>query len=220
MELGVPIHFMEKFATVTPHRGGERPQFMDMCLLQLGRMGFDETILVNHKPHGNVFDLVPRIKLGIETAKAMGIDRVAIVEDDDFYQADYLQHINLDDYDFFGWGSTYYYNLRNRSWQRSYHQDTHSSLFCTAFRISALEGFRWPPDTHVWLDIELWKFARHNRRFFLSQEEPPCIGIKHGIGKVGGKAHGFDMKNKDPDLSWLKSKVDDDAFRFYSNLKF
>lgn len=211
---------MERIATITPTRGGERPQFMQFCRRQIDRMKQYDFIIIDHKPQGNVIDLVPRIKLGIETARAMGIDRVAIVEDDDFYHTDYISHINLDDYDFWGWGSTYYYNIRNRTWQRSYHQDTHSSLFCTAFRISALDGFKWPPDTHLWLDIGLWKFARHNRRFFLSQEEPPCIGIKHGIGKVGGKAHGFDMKNKDPDLSWLKSRVDETAFNFYSNLKF
>jgi len=211
---------MDRIATITPNRGGERPKFMEFCKLQLGRMNSESTIIIDHKPQGNVVDLVPRIKLGIETAKAMGIDRVAIVEDDDWYAQNYLDCINLDDYDFWGWGSTWYYNLRNRTWQRSYHQDTHSSLFCTAFRISALDGFKWPPDTHVWLDVELWRFARHNRRFFLSQGEPPCIGIKHGIGKVGGKAHGMEMKHKDPELAWLKANVNETAFEFYSKLKF
>jgi hypothetical protein len=210
---------MNSIATITPSRGGERPQFIAFCLTQLNRMKPQETIIVSHKSQGP-YDLIPRIKAGIQQAREMGIDRIAIVEDDDYYPADYLSHINLDDYDFWGWGTTYYYHIKNRTWNRSYHQDTHSSLFCTAFRISALDGFVWPPDDYLWLDLALWKFARHNRRFHLSLEEPPCLGIKHGVGKVAGKAHQWEMKNKDPDLSWLKSKVDAQAFEFYSNLKF
>lgn len=210
---------MERIATITPDRG-DRKQFMDFCSIQLERMNPDYRALITWPPLSSQVDLIPRIKRGIELCREMGIDRVAIIESDDYYPADYLSHINLDDYDFWGWGSTYYYHVKNRTWNRSYHQDTHSSLFCTAFRISALDGFVWPPDDYLWLDLALWKFARHNRRFHLSLEEPPCIGIKHGIGKVAGKAHQWEMKNKDPDLSWLKSKTDAQAFEFYSNLKF
>jgi hypothetical protein len=191
---------------------------MDFCKAQVERMSPVHAIYIDHKAQTNQMDLVPRIRLGIATAKSMGFDRVAIIEDDDFYPVDYLSHINLDDYDAFGWGTTYYYNLRNRTWALNYHQDTHASLFCTAFRISLLDDFRWPPDDHPWLDIALWKhFAGRNA--FLAKSDPPCIGIKHGIGKVGGKAHGFEMKNKDPDLAWLKSKVDPQAYEFYSKLK-
>lgn len=210
---------MNNIATITPDRG-DRKQFMDFCSIQLERMNPDYRALITWPPLSSQVDLIPRIKRGIELCREMGIDRVAIIESDDFYPTDYLPHINLDDYDFWGWGITYYYHIKNRTWNRSYHQDTHSSLFCTAFRISALDGFVWPPDDYLWLDLALWKFARHNRRFHLSLEEPPCIGIKHGVGKVAGKAHGWEMKNKDPDLSWLKSKTDAQAFEFYSNLKF
>jgi hypothetical protein len=192
---------------------------MDFCRVQVKRMSPVHAIYIDHKASSSQMDLVPRIRLGIETAKALGADRVAIVESDDFYSHDYLSRINLEDYDAFGWGTTYYYNLRNRTWALNYHQDTHASLFCTAFKISMLDGFRWPPDDNPWLDIALWKHFR-GRRAFLSQDEPPAIGIKHGMGRVGGKAHGFEMKNKDPDLTWLKSKIDQDAFEFYSKLKF
>lgn len=181
-------------------------------------MGSKMAIYIDHKPSHSGMDLVPRVRLGIESARAAGVDRVAIVESDDFYSADYLSHINLNDYDAFGWGTTTYYHLRNRTWQKNYHQDTHSSLFCTAFKLSMIDGFRWPPDDHPWLDIELWKYFR-GKNAFLSQAEPPCIGIKHGIGKVGGKAHKMEMKNRDPDLLWLKENVDAQAYEFYSNLK-
>ena len=210
---------MERIAIITPDRG-DRKQFMDFCSIQLERMNPDYRALITWPPLSSQVDLIPRIKRGIELCREMGIDRVAIIESDDWYSKDYLSHINLDDYDFWGWGTTYYYHIKNRTWNQSYHQDTHSSLFCTAFRISALDGFVWPPDDYLWLDIALWKFARHNRRFHLSLEEPHCIGIKHGVGRVAGKAHKWEMKHKDPDLSWLKSKVDAQAFEFYSNLKF
>lgn len=215
----VVIKYKWNIATITPARGGERPQFMDFCKLQVERMRPVHQIYIDHKPISSAIDLVPRIRLGIETARSLGCDRVAIVENDDWYDHDYLSQINLDDYDAFGWGTTYYYNLRNRTWQLNYHQDTHSSLFSTAFKIGLLDDFRWPPDDNPWLDIALWKHFR-GKRAFLSQADPPCIGIKHGIGKVGGKAHGFEMKNKDPQLEWLKSNVDDQAFKFYSEMKF
>lgn len=207
-----------RIATITPNRGGERPAFMDFCKIQVSHMVGAHPIYIDHKPSHSGFDLVPRIKLGIETARALGIDRVAIVESDDFYESDYLSHINLDDYDFYGWSSTWYYNIRRRQYQRNYHEG-HSSLFCTAFKISALDQFVWPPDDYVWLDIAIWKYAK-GRRMFLNPDEPPCIGIKHNVGKVAGKAHKFELKHPDPELSWLRSKVDAHAFEFYSNLKF
>jgi len=208
-------------ATITPDRG-DRPQFMAFCNSRIDLIKSWSNSVISIKivdpPKSNAFDLISRFKKGIEIAKEWGIDKVVIVESDDFYPVAYLDHVNLDDYDFYGWSSTWYYNIRRRQYQRNYHEG-HSSLFCTAFKISALKEFVWPPDDYVWLDIALWKYAA-GRRMFLNPDEPPCIGIKHNVGKVAGKAHKFELKHSDPELSWLKSKVDAQAFEFYSNLKF
>jgi hypothetical protein len=171
-------------------------------------------------PVSSQADLTKRFKAGVQIARNHGMEYIIVVESDDFYPAGYVAEISkqLKTYDAFGYGSTYYYHIRNRTWQRSFHQDTHSSLFCTAFKISLLDDFRWPPDEHLWLDLELWKHFR-GKNAFLSEDDPPCIGIKHGVGKVGGKAHKWEMKNSDPYLEWLKSRVDATAFEFYSKLK-
>lgn len=180
-------------------------------------------IKVDHPPHDNQFDLVPRFKKGLQIARDYGIDNVIVVESDDFYSRDYYKNFDFDQYDFMGWATTTYYNIRQRTWQTNYHggADGHSSLCCTAFKISSLDGFVWPPDNYLWLDILLWKFARQRgKRRILFETENPVIGIKHGVGRYGGKGHVMNLKNHDPELKWLKDHVDETAFEFYSNLKF
>jgi len=205
-------------ASLTCDRG-DRPQFMEFCNFQIDRMNPDMAIKIVHGPTSNQVDLIPRMKKGVHIAKKNGIETIYILESDDFYNTNYFESMPIGDYDFIGFNSTYYYNIRKRTWERTYHD--HSSLFCTAFKVSALDNFVWPPDDYLWLDLALWKFAKqNNKKWKLLDTDPPCIGIKHGVGKVGGKGHIQNLKNADPDLSWLKSRVDQEAFEFYSNLKF
>lgn len=206
-------------ATLTCNRGSERKQFMDFCHVQIDRLNpYPEmVIIVEHEPKSNQADLVPRMKKGVQIAKENGIDTIYVIESDDYYPVDYFDRLPIGDYDFIGFNSTFYYNVIKRTWERTYHD--HSSLFCTAFKVSALDQFIWPPDDYLWLDIELWRYARlFNKKWRLLNDEPPCVGIKHGIGRVGGKGHIQNLKNADPEMKWLKSKVDEEAFAFYSNL--
>lgn len=207
-------------ATLTPDRG-DRPEFMDFCNKQLSHMKSTK-LIVDYKPFSSQFDLVSRVRKGIEMAKELGIDKIVMVESDDFYPSDYLHYFDFDKYDFIGWGNTTYYNIRQRTWQRNYHggPDGHSSLCATGFRISALEGFKWPADDNLWLDIAIWKFARQRGiRVKLFETDCPVIGIKHGVGRFGGKGHVIQLKNRDPELKHLKTLVSPEAFEFYSNLK-
>lgn len=209
---------MGPVATLTYDRG-DRPQFMDFCKVQIDRMKVDAHCIVDYHPIDSQVDLIPRFKKGLREIKAAGIDNVIIVESDDFYPIGYENLFDFDRYDFMGWMTTTYYNVRQKAWETYHHYD-HSSLFCTAFKISALGGFKWPPDNYLWLDIAIWKFAKQNSaKWILREDENPTLGIKHGVGKVGGKGHRFELKNKDSDLSYLRSKTDDVAFEFYSKLK-
>jgi hypothetical protein len=211
---------MSKHLALTMTRG-DRPQLLEHCKWQVSRFAAkpDEHLIVDYAPKDGRPDLTERVKFGYGYAKENGFEWVHILEDDDFYKEDFLlrQWHHFDKSDFIGSEFTYYYNLRNRTWERTHHPN-HSSLFCTAFRVEAMKDFKWNAANKVFLDLDLWQFARKKgfRRTFI---ELPAIGIKHEIGMTGGKGHKATFPNRDPDLQWLKSKVDQKSFEFYSNLK-
>lgn len=204
-------------ALLTPDRG-DRPNMLEHCKWQVSRFVMNlNHIVVNGQPKNTKPDLTERIKQGYDQAVKDGIDWLIIVENDDFYPMDY-PHVILrqaDKSDFIGSEFTFYYNLKNKTWERLYHPN-HCSLFHTAFRVSAMKDFKWHLAHKLFLDLDIWKYARRFRRTFV---QPHAIGIKgHGEGLVGGKGHQMVMKNKDPDMAWLKSKVDERSFELYKSL--
>lgn len=209
---------MERFATITPTR--DRPKLLSFCREQLSRQTIqpDLKVFIDVKPTDDQPDITKRIKQGIELVKREGIDIVYIVEDDDFYCKDYLERMQIGDNDFIGYQDTIYYHIKNRTWQGTTHPK-HSSLFCTGFRISALDKLCWPADHVVFLDIKLWEYARDQWKKVKLMSHNPATGIKgHGIGKHGGKAHKWSMENKDPDMKYLRSRVEDYQFEFAQTL--
>lgn len=202
---------------LTPDRN-DRKELLNHCKWQVSRFtsAFDEHLIVNYPAKSDRPDLTERVRFGYEHAKAKGYDFVAIVENDDWLNAQYLTKILHESTttDFIGSEFTYYYNLRNRTWERTMHPN-HSSLFCTAFRVSAMKDFKWNLAHKVFLDIDLWRYARKFRRTFV---ELPAIGIKTGMGLCGGRGHIQKMANADPELEWLKKRVDEKSFHFYESL--
>lgn len=215
---------MERFAIIVPDRG-DRPQMREWCehqVKQFNSDGYMSTVYVDFAPVNSNPDLIARIYQGIDVVKSKGIDFVFIVENDDAYPAYYLSKMgNPEGFDFIGCEHSYYYNLRNLTWQRFDHS-RRSSLFNTGFRISAMNGFPWDQlmrQNGSFLDMEIWRWARkRNMRKIKFVESTGSIGIKHGIGLCGGKGHRMEMINKDPELNWLKSRVDADSFEFYRQL--
>lgn len=209
---------MEPFCAIIPTRGDRKP-FLDHCLWQLDRMEVKPkaVFLINHEPVYGKIDLTERIQSGVTCAIGEGIDICFIVEDDDFYPPNYFKNAMamFDKADFVGQEYSHYYNLRNRTWFKFDHK-YRSSLCSTAFRISALNNFAWPADDDPFLDISLWKYAKNRRRKFLNTG---MVGIKHGMGLCGGKGHRMVMRNKDPQLAWLRSMVDEKSFEFYKSLE-
>lgn len=205
------------YCTITPTRG-DRPQLLAFCKHQLDRMSEGRpSFVIDYKPKSVDADLVPRIKVGLEMAKKEECEYVFIVEDDDYYPSDYLRSKVLD-FDFFGYRSTTYYNLRNNTYATYQHRDR-SSLFCTGFKVAALDRFTWPSDHSVFLDLEIWDYAIRNRKKIILEDINPCVGIKHNLGKTGGKAHRWEMNNWDKDRRRLSQMVDQEAFEFYKSLK-
>jgi hypothetical protein len=208
-------------ATLTTTRG-DRGKIFDFVEVQIDKQTRqpDKRILINTPPDNGDVDLVKRVRQGLSLAKSSGIQRVYIWEDDDSYPSSYIEEMEkyFIEADFVGYDDTTYYNIKNRTWMNQTHPKR-SSLFCTAFRLEALEGFVWPADHYPWLDIRLWEFARDQRKKVKLLKGNPCTGIKHGIGLCAGKSHSRMLEHSDRDLSFLKSRVEDYQYQFYSTLK-
>lgn len=202
---------IDRYCAIIPDRG-DRPEFTEHCLNQLAKHDWIQPIHVKHKPLTSRPDLVERIKNGVESAKLSGFTHAFIVENDDWYHPEYFQKFTED---FVGYFDTVYYHIKNKTWERTTHPG-HSSLFTTAFKISALDNFKWPRPDAVFLDIELWKYAMTKN--YTIRKNNPCIGIKHGIGMCGGMGHRQTFPNKDYEMKWLASKVDHDSLELYKEL--
>jgi hypothetical protein len=201
------------FCAITATRG-DRGKFLDHLAYQINRMTVkpEQWYIVDDKPESNAFDLTYRIKKGCKMAYEDGFNEVFVLEDDDQYAHDYFEYMTLGQYDFVGSDKTTYYNLSNRTWQTMEHKGR-SSLFHTGFKLSALNGFKWPKDDYVFLDIPLWQHAK-SAKFVDSK----AIGIKHGWGLCGGSGHKMKMANLDGKLEWLSANVDKESFEFYKSI--
>jgi len=213
------------YCIIIPDRG-DRPTLLNFCYDQIRKMQIDNwNVFTMSRPTiNNSVDIVPRVREGVVYSKDQKYDEYTwafIIENDDFYPATYIKNLihYTEDYDFIGYQNTTYYNIKTRRYQRMEHE-THSSLFCTGFRISALDDFQWPPDDNPFLDIALWKHAKQKHRWKLLREENPCVGIKgHGMGKMGGKGHRLELNRADPDMKWFRAKLNDEkAFEFYKSI--
>lgn len=208
-----------KACTLTFDRG-DRPQFFNFCLDQLRVMhngNMDNAIIINEPPISHEHDLVKRFRKGVEIAKAKGFEVVYIVESDDSYPSDYIDRMYVNGADFVGYEDTTYFNIRNRTWMSQTHPKR-SSLFCTAFKLSAIEDFIWPADHYLWLDIRLWEHARDKKKKVKLMTSNPCIGIKHAVGLCAGKAHKRILEHNDKNLEFLHSKLEPYQYEFYSKL--
>lgn len=204
------------FAAIIPTR--DRPKCFARCQDQLAIQTLKPTKVyaISYPAESEEMDLVQRVGVGVETAKADGIDLVFIIEDDDIYSHNYFERFSpfFSKYEFFGDDHTTYYNLKNKTY-RTWHHPNRASLFTTGFKISALNLFNWPADNEKFLDIKLWDYARRRKKIFI---DTGAIGIKgHGEGKSGGKGHYMRMTHLDKDLTYLKSRTNG-SFDFYEQL--
>lgn len=174
----------------------------------------DKSYFIDYQPTTTGFDLIERVQKGINLAASEGFDTVFIVEDDDFYPADYFN--DIPDADFIGDTRSIYYHLGNRSYQDWTHP-RRASLYNTGFKISALNKFQWPEPQERFLDLSLWSYAVREHKT-IGWRQKNTVGIKHGIGLCGGKGHVQRGKYLDQEMEWLKANVDSDAFIFYSSL--
>ena len=121
--------------------------------------------------------------------------RVVVVEDDDWYANDWLEHVErmLVVAELVGEIRARYYHVGKRL-GREHTNTQHSSLCSTAMRGQALETFRQACETHArFIDLELWK-SHDDRHLFAGHR---VVGIKGLPGRGGiGMGHAGDFRGR------------------------
>lgn len=217
---------MKKIGVLIPTRG-DRVEFLEHARRQIDLQTLqpDAVVVMDFSPEDGKPDITKRVRMGYDKLTEIGVDIVVIQEDDDWYLPSYFQLINdlfHEGIDLVGFNNTIYYHLGCARYKKMTH-NTHSSLFQTAIRAGL--DIRWPYDDEVFLDIELWRNKHLNRE--LHRIESGCIGIKHGVGKTGGRGHDPDFYKgtpdnirlfDDPEMSFLKESAGD-QFDFYLQMR-
>ena len=137
--------------------------------------------------------------------------RLVIIEDDDWYRADWLRTVDaaLDRAELVGEYRARYYNIPQRR-ARQLTNTQHASLCSTAMRGAAIETFRWACQRHAkFIDLELWR--KHRSRYLFGGNR--VCGIKGLPGRGGiGMGHSKDFAGThDPDGRILREWIGDDA---------
>lgn len=152
------------------------------------------------------------LKVGLDIVKKFPeeqIEGIFIIEDDDYYSAEYLEKmiVKLKDYDAVGEMYTVYYHTRTKKYDVSQNKE-HSSLFQTAFSYKVIPEFE-KCYSEKFIDI---KFFRLIANKYLFSQENLAIGMKGLPGRAGiGFGHKeFGCRNPDRDLSKLKELIGND----------
>lgn len=149
------------------------------------------------------------LRKGMEAVPADA--RLVIIEDDDYYRADWLTTVDrkLDVAELVGECQARYYNIALRR-GRQLSNNGHASLCSTALRGRALQTFRAElRDGVQFIDLNLWR--RHKPAHLFAGGR--VVGIKGLPGRGGiGMGHRNDFRGTaDPDLTLLRQWIGDDV---------
>jgi hypothetical protein len=214
-----------KIGVLIPTRG-DRPQMLDFAFRQLDRQTRKPDVIeiMDDAPVGTGKDITWRYRIGCERILAKGVDVVFLIEDDDYYDANYIK-LMMDEWEkanrpeIFGIGETSYYHLGLRSYYHQQHFER-ASAFSTMITPSGIMNMKWPKDDYSFTDIEFWKQLKGKTFIPFGTVALGIKGHKHGslFGGIGHKDTWSGYRQKDPTLDWLRSHVDRDAFEFYKNI--
>lgn len=207
-------------AVLIPDRG-DRPGFMANCLRMMEAQTLPPTHIevVNEKPIGEDADITYRYRVGYERLRGKGYDLIAFVENDDWYHPNYLEvmaveWINRGKPDIIGTNYTIYYHLKLRKWCKWEHFSRASSMNTL---IKPDMHFAWPPDNEPFTDIWLWN---HLKGITFTPGRHISMGMKHGVGKCGGRHHVDRLeKYRNEDNGLLQITLDPPSYTFYNNLQ-
>jgi hypothetical protein len=210
-----------KVGVIIPDRG-DRPLFMANCLRMMEAQTLKPAIIevINYPATSKDCDITPRYRAGYELMRRKGLDVIAFIENDDWYAPDYLETQTREwnergRPDIFGHDYTIYYHIRKFAHLTMRHV-TRSSAMNTL--IVPNLNLTWCADNDPYTDIWLWQHCGLQRLVY-RPEKHVCMGIKHGVGMSGGACHTTQLdffKDDDPDKSFLRSVLDPESFKFYS----
>ena len=135
------------------------------------------------------------VKAMQQNFKAENIDAVFIIEDDDYYRANYIERMmaNFGSYSLIGERNTIYYNVFHRRYITN-PNTIHASLFQTAFKIDVLPIFEscYPAK---FMDCIFWSKVPNRHLFY---ENDLAVGMKGMPGRGGiGAGHSKAMNMRD-----------------------
>lgn len=213
---------MEKLAVLIPDRK-DRPQLLANCLRMIDAQTLkpDKILVLDDDSGLSGVDLTWRYRTGYD--KLRDYDLIAFMENDDWYSPDYLKFMvsrwrKHGKPELFGTAKTIYYHIFERAWFTMIHPARSSAMNTL---IKGGLKFNWCPDHEVYTDIHLWMHT-NLEKVIIEPEKVYSIGIKHGIGKCGGKNHTTHMYryiNKDNDFIFLRACLDKPSFEFYTSLQ-
>lgn len=218
-----------KIAVITPTRG-DRPLLLDQCKHYVDRQTIKVKHFVIEEELGiEGVDLTQRIYLGLKRAKEEGFRYIFIMEDDDWYHPEYIESFinNIKINDKIALYGINYTNYCHIKWDKRWYVNHigHTSLFCSMidvdlFPIERLKELPSYKEYNGSLDWELFKEKRLGRSIttVLPLKQ---IGIKHGIGKLGGHGHTTEKiyhRRFGTAFDFLQQHLNDDDLDFYKKL--
>lgn len=221
-----------RIGIIIPDRN-DRPELLQNCIRMMEAQTVEPEIImiVNDPPVSDECDITWRYRTGYDRLRNKGLDCILLIENDDWYSPDYIETmvtqwesaiIPPNQYtikypQILGTCYTIYYHLQLRSWFKMEHF-SRASAMNTLLKPDL--DIQWPADNDPYTDLHLWKQLEG---YTFLPEKRISIGMKHGIGKCGGKNHKDNLHrfiNDDRDFLHLYAYLDSESFKFYTKLKF
>lgn len=211
---------MLKIGVIVPHRN-DRPEFLEQFKKYMAAQTLqpDKVLYVDYEPESNLCDISQRYRRGYETLSLEGYDIALFCEVDDWYSPDYIETI-ITKWQIsgkpvmFSISSSIYYHISGR-WFKIERPSANTFLLIPGRNISF--GY----DDYPYVDVTLSGNLTHEFKM-CTPANIICIGIKHGIGLVGGGCHNSDNERYtelDESGDWLRAIVGDENYEFYKSLK-
>ncbi|MFP4018064.1 MAG: class I SAM-dependent methyltransferase [Bacteroidales bacterium] len=210
-----------KIGVVTPTRSSERKPFLDFLEKRIygQTKQVDKWYLVDYPNNTQTPDLSKRYKKGITKAIEDKCNLIFFMEDDDYYPYTYIEEL-FEEWEkngrptIIGVADTIYFHLKHDKFAL-FSQKNRTSAFETAITPNAV--YDQFSDDIINYDIKLWKANQPGGVLVEIPNRP--IGIKHGIGLIGGSYHTESKYKTDTSHMKLEDFVDEEAYNFYQKIK-